>query len=82
MKNKLRQFLLKDGETGQTMHVERGLANGGFGQLVCWTLERGFRKLQKPRISSACLKRSAASRELRGQILAHADGLSALAGKQ
>ena len=63
------------------MHIESGLANRRLGQLVCWTLEGGLREGKTEDIVGL-FKDVGCDRELGGQILAHADGLGALAGKQ
>src|SRR5262245_42986474 len=81
MKVKLRQLFFKDAEAGQTMDIERRLTNGGLGQLVCWTLERRPREFKAKSIIGM-FENIAGDRERGGQILAHADRLRTLAGKQ
>ena len=81
MKSEAGQFFLKDGETRQTMHIERRLTDRGLCQFVRRAFECGLGE-RKAENFVGPFEEVCGGGKFRSQILAHTDCLGALAGKQ
>jgi DNA primase len=81
MKREAGQFFSDDGETRQTMHIERRLTDRGLGQFVRRAFECGLGEREAEHFVGP-FEEVCGGRIFRSQILAHTDCLGPLAGKQ
>ena len=73
-------FFLQHRQAGESVDIERGLANGGFGELLGRPLEGDLtERVSKDRVRTA--EEIGGCGILGGEVFAHADGLGALAGE-
>ena len=74
------KFFLQHRQTGEPMDIERGLADGGFGEFLSGTLEGDLtERVAKDRVRA--VEEIGSHGILGGEVFAHANGLGALAGE-